>query len=98
MGVYGSSKAALDHLTRTFAAELSGSGVRVLSIDPGEMDTAMHRAAIPAADPSTLSRPDDVARRIAHILARADLYPSGARVVAGELEAPEARQTLERRS
>jgi NAD(P)-dependent dehydrogenase (short-subunit alcohol dehydrogenase family) len=98
-GAYGSSKAALDHLARTFAAELAGSGVRVLSIDPGEMDTAMHRAAIPEADPSTLARPADVARRIAHILARADLYPSGARVIASELQTHRAaEQTPERPS
>jgi hypothetical protein len=40
-----------------------------------------------------------VARRIAHILARADLYPSGARVIAGELQAHlSAEQTPERPS
>jgi NAD(P)-dependent dehydrogenase (short-subunit alcohol dehydrogenase family) len=86
-GAYGGSKAALDHLTRTLAAELAGSGVRVLSIDPGEMDTDMHRAALPDADPATLDQPAAVARRIALILARPDLYPSGARVIAREIEA-----------
>jgi NAD(P)-dependent dehydrogenase (short-subunit alcohol dehydrogenase family) len=46
-GAYGVSKAALDHLLRTWAAELRDSGVRFLSVDPGEMDTAMHAEAMP---------------------------------------------------
>ena len=43
-GAYGVSKAALDQLTRTWAAELEGTGVRINSVDPGDMDTAMKRA------------------------------------------------------
>ena len=42
-GAYGVSKAALDHLGRIWAAELAGTGVRVLTVDPGEMDTAHAR-------------------------------------------------------
>ncbi len=53
-GAYGISKAAQDHLARILAAELEGTGVRILSIDPGEMDTAMHAAAVPDADRATL--------------------------------------------
>ncbi len=63
-GAYGASKAGLDHLTRVWAAELEGTGVRVMSVDPGEMDTEMHAAAIPDADPSTLAQPADVARAL----------------------------------
>jgi len=63
-GAYGVSKAAQDHLARILAAELEGTGVRILSIDPGEMDTAMHAAAIPEADRRALQRPADAARRI----------------------------------
>src|SRR4051812_41990921 len=48
-GAYSVSKAALDHLSRILAAELASSNVRVLAVDPGEMDTAMHAAAIPDA-------------------------------------------------
>lgn len=94
-GAYGCSKAALDHLARTFAAELADSGVRVLSIDPGEMDTEMHRAALPEADPRTLERPAAVARRIAHILAHPRLYPSGARAIASETAALQRAHTSE---
>lgn len=83
-GAYGASKAATDHLSRTWAAELEGTGVRVISVDPGEMDTAMHAAAIPDADPATLARPATVAEAIAGILERDDV-PSGARVTAAEV-------------
>lgn len=81
-GAYGASKAALDHLSRILAAELNETGVRVLSVDPGEMDTAMHAQAIPDADPSTLARPGDVANRIIDIVRRSSDFPSGVRVEA----------------
>jgi NAD(P)-dependent dehydrogenase (short-subunit alcohol dehydrogenase family) len=86
-GAYGASKAALDHLSRTWAAELEGSGVRVLAVDPGEMDTQMHAAAIPEADPATLERPASVARAIAALLGDEARAPSGARVRASEWKA-----------
>ena len=85
-GAYGVSKAALDHLLRTWAAELSGSGVRFLSLDPGEMDTRMHAEAMPEADRASLARPADVAFRIANLLESANPPPSGSRLEAGALE------------
>lgn len=63
-GGYGASKAALDHLTATLAAELDGTGVRLLAVDPGEMHTQMHRDAVPDADPDSLADPADVAVRL----------------------------------
>src|SRR5205085_6984536 len=54
-GAYGVSKAALDHLNRLWAAELLPTGVRFLSVDPGEMDTEMHAAAMPEADRGALA-------------------------------------------
>ena len=63
-GAYGISKAAQDHLSRVLAAELEGTGVRVLAIDPGEMDTRMHADAVPDADRASLQRPADVARKL----------------------------------
>lgn len=80
-GAYSVSKAALDHLSRLWAAELGGRGVRVLSVDPGEMDTQMHREALPGADPSQLAQPGDVARAILRLL-RDDSVPNGSRVEA----------------
>ncbi|MEQ1878123.1 MAG: SDR family oxidoreductase [Bdellovibrionia bacterium] len=70
-GAYGSSKAALDQLTKIWSAELEGTGVRVFAADPGEMDTPMHQAALPEADPKTLQRPGDVAERLVGLIARA---------------------------
>ncbi|MEM6925889.1 MAG: SDR family oxidoreductase [Myxococcota bacterium] len=58
-GAYGLTKAAADHLARVWAAELPR--VRFVAVDPGEMDTAMHAAAMPEADPTALARPEDVA-------------------------------------
>lgn len=63
-GAYGASKAALAHLTRIWGEENAGWGVRFLSLDPGDMDTPMHAAAMPDADTSTLKRPEDAAREL----------------------------------
>jgi short-subunit dehydrogenase len=67
-GGYGASKAALEHLSRVLAAEIEGSGVRVLVVDPGDMDTAMHRAAEPGVDLSHLPTPDRVAPAFVRLL------------------------------
>ena len=56
-GGYGASKAALEHLARTLAAELDGTGVRVYAVDPGDMNTEMHRLAEPGVDLSGLPGP-----------------------------------------
>src|SRR4249919_590140 len=79
-GAYGISKAAQDHLSRILAAELADTGVRVLAIDPGEMDTKMHADAIPDADRATLQRPHEVAARIVAMIEDAARAPSGARL------------------
>ena len=57
-GAYSVSKAALDHLSRLWAAELGERGVRSFSVDPGEMNTEMHRARCPTPIAATLARPD----------------------------------------
>jgi NAD(P)-dependent dehydrogenase (short-subunit alcohol dehydrogenase family) len=85
-GAYGASKAAQDHLSRILAAELDGTGVRVLAVDPGEMDTAMHAAAIPDADRATLQAPAAVAARIVEMIEDGARAPSGARLVAPRWE------------
>jgi len=56
-GGYGLSKAALEHMSRTLGVELEGSGVRVYVVDPGDMDTEMHRLAEPGVDLSHLPSP-----------------------------------------
>ncbi|HEV7662649.1 MAG TPA: SDR family NAD(P)-dependent oxidoreductase, partial [Chloroflexota bacterium] len=64
----GASKAALEHLSRVLAAELDGTGVRVYVVDPGDMDTAMHRAAEPGVDLSHLPGPRAVAPAFVRLL------------------------------
>lgn len=68
-GAYGASKAALLHLSRIWDAELTDEGIRVVSVDPGDMDTPLHALAVPDADPTTLKRPDTAAREIADQIA-----------------------------
>ena len=70
-GAYGSSKAALHHLSRIWNEEHAAEGVRFLSLDPGDMDTPMHAAAIPDADPATLKRPEQSALELADAIAAA---------------------------
>ncbi len=84
-GAYGASKAALDHLGRIWAAELEGTGVRVISVDPGEMNTRMHAEAMPEADPRTLADPQVVAARIVRMIEERGLAASGARLPAAAL-------------
>ena len=57
-GGYGSSKAALDHLSAILAAE--HSAVRVLAVDPGDMRTEMHQDAFPGEDISDRPLPEAV--------------------------------------
>jgi NAD(P)-dependent dehydrogenase (short-subunit alcohol dehydrogenase family) len=68
-GAYGASKAALHQLSRIWNEEHAADGVRFLSLDPGDMDTPMHAAAMPDADPSTLKRPETSARELADAIA-----------------------------
>ncbi|HVD54183.1 MAG TPA: SDR family oxidoreductase [Propionibacteriaceae bacterium] len=58
-GGYGSSKAALDHQTLTWAAE--EPDFTWYSLDPGDMRTAMHQAAFPSEDISDRPEPETVA-------------------------------------
>ncbi|RHW42058.1 SDR family oxidoreductase [Neobacillus notoginsengisoli] len=58
-GAYGISKFAVEGMTETWADELSETGVRVNMVDPGEMDTEMHRLAVPDCD-YELADPNDV--------------------------------------
>lgn len=60
-GGYGTSKAALEHLSHILAAELEETGISVIVLDPGNMNTQMHRDAEPGEDLSGLPSPESVA-------------------------------------
>lgn len=68
-GAYGASKAALAHMSAVWDRELEGEGVRVIARDPGDMDTALHRIALPDADPATLLKPETSARELTRAIA-----------------------------
>ncbi|HTT14000.1 MAG TPA: SDR family oxidoreductase [Burkholderiaceae bacterium] len=67
-GAYGASKAALAHLSRIWDEELRAHGVRVIGVDPGDMDTPLHAAAVPDADRASLKLPADAAREIVDLI------------------------------
>jgi NAD(P)-dependent dehydrogenase (short-subunit alcohol dehydrogenase family) len=63
-GLYAASKAALDALARTYAAECASTNVRVNLFSPGQTRTRMIRTAFPGIDPETLPTPEQVAKTI----------------------------------
>ncbi len=90
-GAYGVSKAAFDQLARVLGAELGEHGVRVLSVDPGEMNTRMHADAMPDLsdeERAKLARPEAVAERIVAMIEHASAIEAGARLVASSWVAP----------
>lgn len=60
-GPYSVSKAALEALVKTYAAEVSDSNVRANLISPGAVATDMRAKAMPGEDPETLPKPEDLA-------------------------------------
>jgi NAD(P)-dependent dehydrogenase (short-subunit alcohol dehydrogenase family) len=81
-GAYGASKAALHHLSRIWNEELASQGIRVISLDPGDMDTPLHAVAVPDSDRSALKRPEDAAQelisKIANLISRTQMSFAGA--------------------
>ena len=69
-GAYGASKAALAQLGRIWDLELAPHGIRVVALDPGDMDTPLHALAVPDADRSTLKDPREAAAEILGLLGR----------------------------
>lgn len=64
-GMYGASKAGMEHLVTTWAQEVEGTPLRVNLVDPDIVATKMRAAAMPGEDPSTIPQPTDVAPGIA---------------------------------
>jgi len=63
-GPYAASKAALEILARTYAAECATTSVRVNLFAPGPTRTRMYASAFPGIDPLTLPTPDEIAKTI----------------------------------
>lgn len=78
-GLYGASKAALDHVTLTYGAE---TGLRAYAVDPGDMRTAMHQDAFPGEDISDRPVPETVVPRLVALL---DARPASGRYRAEDL-------------
>ena len=66
-GPYAASKAALEVLARTYAAETATTNVRVNVLTPGPIRTNMRAQAMPGEDPMTLETPDRVAEKIVEL-------------------------------
>jgi len=66
-GPYSVSKAALEALARTYAAETVETPVRVMLVNPGPLRTRMRASAMPGEDPETLRTPDDLAPHIVRL-------------------------------
>lgn len=81
-GAYGVSKAALDHMTRVWAAELEGTGVRINSVDPGDMDTVMKRASEPDGDASQWAKPESVTQVFVYLASNESHAINGKRFLA----------------
>ena len=61
LSLYGSSKAALEAMVKTYAAEVEKTALRVNLLDPGPVRTAMRAQLMPGEDPETLSTPEQIA-------------------------------------
>jgi len=63
-GPYSISKAALEAMVKTYAAEIGTTALKVNSFSPGATRTNMRAKAMPGEDPETLPHPDEVAEQI----------------------------------
>lgn len=68
MGPYGMSKAAVEALGRTYAAECANSNICVNMYDPAVVRTAMRAQVMPGEDPNTLPHPSELAPSIVQML------------------------------
>lgn len=67
-GPYAISKAGLEALSRTYAAETSGTGVTVMIANPGALRTRMRAQAMPGEDPQKLRTPEEFAKKCIALL------------------------------
>jgi NAD(P)-dependent dehydrogenase (short-subunit alcohol dehydrogenase family) len=91
LSAYGATKAALESLTRTWAAELGASGIRVNTVAPGPTGTEMFLTNMDAATQSAVAAstilgrvadPQEIARVIVFVATDAGSYLTGATIAA----------------
>lgn len=66
-GPYAASKAALNTLIQAYAAESASTKVRANLFNPGPTHTRMYMSGWPGVDPTTLFKPEDVAKAVIHL-------------------------------
>lgn len=76
-GAYAVSKGALETLTEVLADELQPCGIRVNTVNPGPVRTAMRAEAFPKEDPATLVDPDDIVNAFIYLASDASKGVSG---------------------
>jgi NAD(P)-dependent dehydrogenase (short-subunit alcohol dehydrogenase family) len=67
-GVYSASKAAMEALVRTYAAEINRTNAKVNLLNPGPLRTRMRAQAAPGEDPATLKPPEAAVPDIVRML------------------------------
>lgn len=83
-GAYGISKFGLEGMSQTWAGELEGTAVRVNWVDPGSMNTEMHRAAEPEEDPTEWANPSEVTEVFTYLASDESKEVTGQRFEAQE--------------
>ena len=68
-GLYAASKAALEALVKSYAAETAAGTVKANVFWPGAVRTAMRAKAMPGEDPETLPHPSEVVPSIVDMIA-----------------------------
>ncbi len=67
-GAYAASKAALEAMVKSYAAEVATTPIKVNLVQPGPVRTAMRAKAMPGEDPATLTTPAEVAPLIVDLV------------------------------